>query len=83
MRHVPELGPVLIGEVLLVRVAAELWRAVIHQEYRRIIIFETAKQFIEQLLRGRGSFDRWAIDINEALRLIEGQGLSEFFHAVH
>jgi len=50
------------------------------QEHRRTIVFETAKQFIEQLLRGRD----WArVEIHEPFSLTEGDDLFEIFYGVH
>jgi hypothetical protein len=69
--------------ILLVRVGAQLRREAVHQKYRRIIVFETAKQFIEQQLRGRDPFDSWTIEVAELLCLIEGQDSFEFFYCVH
>ena len=54
------------------------------QERRRTIVFETAKQFIEQLLCGRSSVYGWArIEFGELFCLIEGQDLFEIFYGVH
>ena len=54
------------------------------EKHRRTIVFETAKQFIKQLLCGRGSVHHWPrIEIGELFCLIEGQDLFEIFYGVH
>jgi len=54
------------------------------EDRRRIIVLKAAKEFIEQLLRGRGAFyNRARIEGDELSRLIEGQDFFEFFYCVH
>jgi hypothetical protein len=71
-------------EELLVTICAEIRLEAMRHEHRRTIVFEPAKQFIEQLLCGRGSIYDWArIEIGELFCLIEGQDLFEIFYGVH
>jgi hypothetical protein len=71
-------------EILLVGISVKLRREAVGQEHRRIILFETAEEIIQQLLRGQALVYTGAwIAFSESLSLIEGQECFEFFDNVH
>jgi hypothetical protein len=74
----------MTAQILFVRIKVELRGEGVREKRWRVIFFETAKQFIEQPLCGPvATYGQARIEIGKSLRLIEGQGLFEFFDSVH
>jgi len=74
----------LVLEGLLVRISVELGRGAVRQEHRRIVVFETAKEFIEQLLGASRSFPAWlGPEIGHWVWLSRRRNCFDFFHGAH
>ena len=72
------------GERLLVGIGVDRGREDVRHSHRGIVIFETAEQFIEQLLRGPARSCRWSwTEIDEFPLLRECQDFFEFFDSIH
>jgi len=70
--------------MLFVATSAEVGPEAVGQKQWRVIIFETAKEFIEQLLSRRDRFQiLGCIGIDKSLCLIEGQDFFELFQSIH
>lgn len=71
-------------ERLLVRISVQLGCGAVCQAHRRVILFEAAEEFIEQLLgAGRSLRRRACTEISQLLCLPESQSLFEFFYRAH